>query len=84
MSEIVHATVQLYRHALLGTWKSLKNNWLLVPAVVMLAGLMLFVTGVAMSLGLLGGLLLGAANAFVVGALLSLIEQAVINSRRMV
>ena len=84
MSEIVQATIQLYRHALLATWKFLKNNWLLVPAVVLLAGLMLFVTGVARSLGLIGGLLLGAANAFVVGALLSLIEQAVINSRRMV
>ena len=84
MSELVQATIQLYRQVLLATWKSVTNNWLLVPAVVMLAVLMFFVTGVAVSLGLVGGLVLGVANAFVVGAFLSLLEQAVLSSRRMV
>ena len=36
-----------------------------------------------MSLGMLGGFLLGAANAYAVGTLLSLLEQAVLSPRRM-
>ena len=41
-------------------------------------------TGAAMSLGMPGGLLLGAANAFVVGAFLGLLELAVLSARQMV
>jgi len=52
-------------------------------AVVILAILMFVITGVAMSLGMLGGFLLGAANAFAVGTLLSLIERAVMTTHRM-
>ncbi len=84
MSEFVPATLQLYRQALLATWRSLTRNWLLVPAVVILAVLMYLVTGMAMALGMIGGLLLGLANAFVVGAFLGLLEQAVASVRTMV
>ena len=84
MSEFVPATLQLYRHALLATWRSLPRNWLLVPAVMILAVLMYVVTGVAMAFGMLGGLLLGVANAFVVGAFFGLLEQAVVGVRPMV
>ncbi len=84
MSELVQATLQLYRQALLATWRSLTKNWLLVPAVMIMAVLMYLVTMMAVSLGMLGGLFLGVANAFVVGAFLSLLEQAVGSVRKMV
>ena len=84
MSEFVPATLQLYRQALLATWRSLTKNWMLVPAVMILAVLMYAVTGLAMAFGMLGGLLLGVANAFVVGAFLGLLEQAVMGARHMV
>ena len=84
MPEFVPATLQLYRQALLATWRSLTRNWLLVPAVMILAVLMYAVTGMAMAFGMLGGLLLGVANAFVIGALLGLLEQAVMGARQMV
>ena len=84
MSEFVPATIQLYRQALLATWRSLTGNWVLVPAVMILAVFMYVVTGVAMAFGMLGGLLLGVANAFVVGVFLGLLEQAVVGARPMV
>jgi len=84
MSEFVPATLQLYRQALSATWRSLTRNWLLVPAVMILAVLMYAATGLAVGLGMLGGLLLGVANAFVVGAFLGLLEQAVTGARPMV
>lgn len=83
MSELVRATLQLYRQTLRATISSLARNWILIVAVVILAFLMFLITGVAVSLGMLGGFLLGAANAFAVGALLSLVEQAVLSTRRM-
>jgi len=43
---------------------------------------MLLISGVAMSLGMLGGFLLGIGNAFTIGALLSLFEQAILNTRK--
>ncbi len=84
MSEFVQATLQLYRQAGLATWRSLTRSWLLVPAVLLMALLLSVATGVAMSMGMPGGLLLGAANAFVVGAFLGLLELAVLSARRMV
>ena len=84
MPEFVSATLQLYRQAFLATWRSLTRNWLLVPAVIILTAVMYAATGLAMGLGMLGGLLLGAANAFVVGAFLGLLEQAVMSARPMV
>jgi len=83
MSELVRATLQLYQQALRATFSSLTRNWILIAAVIVLAVLMFLITGVAMSLGMLGGFLLGAANAFAVGALLSLLEQAVMSTRQM-
>ena len=83
MSALVRATLELYRQAIRATFASLTRNWILIVAVLVLAILMFLITGVAMSLGMLGGFLLGAANAFAVGALLSLLEQAVLTTRPM-
>ena len=83
MGELVRAIFQLYRQALVSTFSSLTRNWILVVAIVVLAVLMFIISGIAMSLGMLGGFLLGAANAFAVGTLLSLLEQAVLSPRRM-
>ena len=83
MSELVRATLKLYQQALRATFSSLTRNWILIGAVVILAILMFVITGAATSLGMLGGFLMGAANAFAVGALLSLVEQAVMTTRPM-
>ncbi len=87
MSELIHETLQLYRDAGLATWKSLTRSWLLVPAVLIMAVGLYGVAVVVMAFGLgglLGGFVLGIANALVVGAFLGLLEQAVMSSRRMV
>ncbi len=84
MPEFVRATIQLYQTALKATIKSLTKNWLLIPAVMLLALAMLAISGVAASLGILGGFLLGAANAFTMGMVLALMEQAVLTTRTMV
>lgn len=83
MPELVRATLQLYREAFRATVSSLTRNWILIAAVLVLAIFMFLITAVAASLGMLGGFLLGAANAFAVGALLSLVEQAVLSTRQM-
>jgi len=56
---------------------SVKSNWMIAAALVVFAIAMQFAGAVAGSLGLLGGFLLGAVNALLVGATLSLIEIAV-------
>ena len=84
MPEFVRATIQLYQQALRSTIKSLTRSWLLIPAVLLLALAMFAITGVAVSLGILGGFLLGAANAFSMGMVLALVEQAVLTTRTMV
>jgi len=87
MSEFIHATLQLYRDAGLATWRSLTRNWLLVPAVLIMAVGLFGVAVVTLLFGmerLLGGFVLGVANVLVVGTLLGLLEQAVLGSRRMV
>lgn len=84
MPEFVRATIQLYQQSLISTIKSLTRSWLLVATVILLALAMFVITGVAASLGILGGFLLGAANAFSMGMFLALVEQAVLSTRTMV
>lgn len=83
MPELVRATLELYTQALRATVSSLARNWILIAGVIALTLLMFLLTGIAMSLGFIGRFLLGAANAFAVGTLLSLIEQAVLTTRPM-
>jgi hypothetical protein len=77
MTSIIGATIALYRDALQATWRSLKRGWIIALAVVIFAGLMLIASIIATSLGMVGGFILGAVNALLIGATLSLIEQAV-------
>ena len=51
--------------------------------VIAFAVLMVIARGVVAPLGMIGGFLLGAANAFLIGATLSLTEQAVLSSRQL-
>lgn len=83
MTGIVRATIELYRNALHATLKSFTRSWLSALAVVIFAGLMVVATSVAAPLGMIGGFILGAVNALLIGATLALIEQAVAGLRRM-
>lgn len=83
MLGLFHATVRLYQDALRATVKSFARGWIAAIAVVLFAGLMVLATSIAGSLGLLGGFILGAVNALLIGAMLGLIEEAVRGQRRM-
>ena len=80
---VLWATLQLYQDALRATARSLVRGWIIAVAVVIFAGLMLLASAVAAPLGILGGFILGAVNSLLIGATLSLVEQAVRNSRRL-
>ncbi|GJL64069.1 MAG: hypothetical protein NPIRA04_27230 [Nitrospirales bacterium] len=82
MSEFIQATTQLYQQALQSTIRSFLRGWMMTLVVVGFAMLMMVVTLLASSLGMLGGLIAGAANAFVIGATLYLIEQVVLGARK--
>jgi hypothetical protein len=82
MITILRATFRLYRDALYATGRSLARGWLIAVAVVLFAGVMILATTVAAPLGVLGGFILGAVNALLIGATLHLIEQAVLGARR--
>jgi hypothetical protein len=77
MLALLTVTLQLYRDALHATGRSLVRAWVVVLAVVVFTLLMWFAGMVARPLGIAGGFLLGAVNALLIGATLSLIEQAV-------
>jgi len=81
MPGVIETTIQLYRDALSATGRSLVRGWIIAVAVVIFAGLMLVASAVSSFLGILGGFLLGAVNALLIGATLSLVEQAVKTSR---
>jgi hypothetical protein len=75
------ATLELYRTVLRKTWQSIRRGWLTMVAVVVFVVILLFTAQLAGSLGMAGGFLLGAVNALLVGATLSLIEQSVTFAR---
>lgn len=77
MAEIIQATLALYKHAFLESVRSFARGWIIAATLVVFAIALQFAGAVAGSLGLLGGFLLGAVNALLVGATLSLIELAV-------
>jgi hypothetical protein len=74
MATLVTATVHLYRQALLATGRSLARSWIVIGALIVFALLFIGATRVAAPLGMIGGLILGAVNALLVGAMLRLIE----------
>lgn len=81
MSGIVTATLQLYRDALRATGRSFIRGWMTAVAVTVFAVLMVLATEIAAPLGMLGGFILGAVNALLIGATLSLIDEAVMKAR---
>jgi hypothetical protein len=80
MGDFVRATWRLYREAFRATGRSLSRSWLVPLAVVFFATLMVVATRLMAPLGLPGGLILGAVNALLIGATLSLTEQAVLGA----
>ena len=81
MSRILTETLTLYRNAFRKTGESLARGWMTMVAVVGFGFLLLFATQIASPLGMVGGFLLGAVNALLVGATLSLIEQSISHVR---
>ncbi|HMU55116.1 MAG TPA: hypothetical protein PKA61_08915 [Nitrospira sp.] len=77
MAEIVTATVDLYRQALRKTWQSLVRGWIIMVALIGFMLILAVTTQLAGPLGIAGGFLLGAVNALLVGAVLSLVEQSI-------
>lgn len=81
MTRILAETLDLYRSALLKTVQSLTRGWMTMVAVVVFGFLLVLAAQIASPLGLIGGFLLGAVNALLVGATLSLVEQSIVQSR---
>jgi hypothetical protein len=81
MSRILTETLLLYRNALRKTGQSLVRGWMVMLAVVGFGALLMLASQFASSLGMIGGFLLGAVNALLVGATLSLIEQSLNHAR---
>jgi hypothetical protein len=81
MSRIFAETIALYRNAFLKTGESLVRGWITIVAVVGFGFLLLLATQIASPLGMIGGFVLGAVNALLVGATLSLIEQSMSHTR---
>ena len=81
MSQILTETLALYRNAFQKTGQSLARGWMTMVAVVGFGFLLVVTTQIASPLGMVGGFLLGAVNALLVGATLSLIEQSISHAR---
>lgn len=81
MPHILAETISLYRNAFRKTGESLARGWVAIVAVVGFGFLLLLASQIASSLGMIGGFLLGAVNALLVGATLSLIEQSISHAR---
>ena len=83
MTALLRATARLYREALRATLRSLGRSWVIPVAVVLYASLMVLATMLVSPLGLLGGFIVGAVNALLIGATLRLVEQAVLGASRL-
>ena len=81
MSRILTETLALYRSAFRKTGQSLVRGWMTIVAVVGFGFLLMLATQIASPLGMVGGFLLGAVNALLVGATLSLVEQSISHAR---
>lgn len=75
------AALELYRKALHKTWQSLLRGWITIVAVIGFVFLLMLAQQIATPLGMAGGFLLGAVNALLVGATLSLVEQSISYAR---
>lgn len=82
MQSFFQATGRLYHQALLASIQSFTRAWILIPVLLAFALGLVLVTSLIAPLGMIGGFILGALNALVIGATLSLTEQAVLGARR--
>ncbi len=76
MGSLIAGILGLYRAAAWSTVRSFTRGWITIIAVIVFSGLMVLATMVSAPLGIAGGFLLGAINALLIGATLSLIEQS--------
>lgn len=83
MQGFFQATVRLYHQTLLATLQSLQHNWILIPVLLVFAVGMVLVTLLVAPLGMIGGFILGAINALIIGTTLSLTEEAIRGGRRL-
>jgi hypothetical protein len=81
MANQLLAALDLYQKALNQTWQSLRRGWITILAVIGFLFLLMLAQQVAAPLGMAGGFLLGAVNALLVGATLSLIQQSIFYAR---
>jgi hypothetical protein len=81
MTNLFTDMIMLYLLALRQTRRSLQRGWIAIVAVIGFGGLFLLAVQIAAPLGIAGGLILGAVNALLVGATLSLIEQSITHAR---
>jgi hypothetical protein len=81
MANQLLAALDLYKTALRRTWQSLRRGWIIIVAVIGFLFLLMLARQLAAPLGMAGGFLLGAVNALLVGATLSLIEQSISYAR---
>jgi hypothetical protein len=81
MSRILTETLALYQIAFHKTGQSLVRGWMTIVAVVGFGFLLMLASQIASPLGMVGGFLLGAVNALLVGATLSLVEQSIRHAR---
>lgn len=81
MSNLVSATIHLYRQVFYATGRSLAKSWMAMLALIVFAVLFLGAARLVGSLGIAGGFLLGILNALLVGATLRLIEQSLSGAR---
>jgi hypothetical protein len=81
MGSILSSTLQLYRDAGRATVRSLIRGWIIIVALIVFALAFTLAASLARPLGIAGGFVLGAVNALLIGAVLSLTEQAVMGAR---
>jgi len=81
MANQLLAALDLYKTALRRTWQSLRRGWIIIVAVIGFLFLLMLAQQLAAPLGMAGGFLLGAVNALLVGATLSLVEQSISYAR---
>ena len=81
MSQLVIDLTRLYLQALKRTRRSLQRGWITILAVIGFGALFLLAVQIVGPLGIAGGFILGAVNALLVGATLSLIEQSITHAR---
>ena len=83
MQDFLQATFRLYHQTLLSSIHSFTRSWLLIPVIMGFALCLMLAGTVIAPLGMIGGFILGALNALIIGAILYLTEQAVLGARRL-